>query len=118
MLNSQFKISANLKFTNFPVCCNLLERLINAYLVNRIHFLIKNWSIKMRTNKIKKCGSKSIGMRIAAAEISFLQFLLQKSTSYVFYVSKMCQRFVHCREINATFIKFQFCAVLSFVCLI
>lgn len=55
--------------TPFPTCHDILEDILRVFLKVRVQILVRNEDAKVATMKSSKCGSTSVGMRAAVAEV-------------------------------------------------
>ncbi|KAH8009812.1 hypothetical protein HPB51_019881 [Rhipicephalus microplus] len=55
--------------TSFPTCHDVLKDILRVFLKVRVQILVRNEDAKVATMKSSKCGSKSVGMWAAVAEV-------------------------------------------------
>lgn len=66
----QASVKSSITFvTSFPMCHDVLEDILHVFLKVRVQILVRNEDAKVATMKSSKCGSKSVGMRAAVAEV-------------------------------------------------
>ncbi|KAG8237033.1 hypothetical protein J437_LFUL016846 [Ladona fulva] len=51
--------------SDIPTCHNVIGKLIKNYTRTRLHILVREFNSKLRSENSVKCGSRSIGMRMA-----------------------------------------------------